>query len=103
MPTNTLGQPIGFPVPGWTARPRPPLTPMTGRTCRSEPRDPARHGADLWRAVSLDRTGANWTYLAYGPFAAEADYRAWLEAMAGKDDPQFQAILDAKTGRAVGV
>ena len=66
-----LGQPIGEPVPGWTARPRPPLTPMQGRTCRTEPLDPARHGADLWQAVSLDRDGRNWTYLAYGPFAAE--------------------------------
>jgi len=101
--TNELGQPIGEPVPGWTGRPRPPLTPMAGRTCRTEPLDPARHGADLWQAVQLDKDGRNWTYLAYGPFAAERDYRAWLDSVAGKDDPQFHAILEAKTGRAVGV
>jgi len=103
MPTNSLGQPIGFPVPGWTARPRPPLTPMTGRSCRSEPLDPARHGADLWQAVSLDPDGRNWTYLPYGPFAAERDYRAWLESVAGKEDPQFHTVIEQATGRAVGV
>jgi len=101
--TNELGQPIGEPVPGWTGRPRPPLTPMVGRTCRTEPLDPARHGADLWQAVRLDTEGRNWTYLAYGPFAAERDYRAWLESVAGKDDPQFHAILEATSGKAVGV
>ena len=43
--TNNLGQPIGFPVPGWQARPQPPRTPMTGRTCDVVPLDPDRHGA----------------------------------------------------------
>ena len=48
--TNALGQPIGFEVPGWTARGAPPSTPMEGRWCRLEPISPARHGAELREA-----------------------------------------------------
>ena len=48
--TNELGQPIGEPVPGWTARPRPPDSPIEGRFCRVERLDPARHAADLHAA-----------------------------------------------------
>ncbi|HKF72098.1 MAG TPA: GNAT family N-acetyltransferase, partial [Stellaceae bacterium] len=61
---NHLGQPIGFPLPGWTARPRPPHTPMEGRLCRVEPVDIDRHAADLHAANLEDREGRNWTYLA---------------------------------------
>jgi hypothetical protein len=52
---NHLGQPIGFPLPEWTARPRPPRTAMEGRYCTVEPVDPARHTADLHAAYLLDQ------------------------------------------------
>ena len=35
--TNDYGQPIGDAVNGWTARERPPRTPIEGRYCRVEP------------------------------------------------------------------
>jgi len=34
---NTLGQPVGAPVTGWTERPRPPRTAIEGRYARIEP------------------------------------------------------------------
>ena len=55
---NELGQPIGFPLPNWTARPRPPRSAMEGRYCRVEPVDPARDAADLYAAYQLDKEGA---------------------------------------------
>ena len=100
---NALGQPVGFPVPGWSPRPRPPRTPIEGRWCRIEPLDPERHAADLFAANAEDREGRMWTYLPYGPFATLDDYRAWAEPMARGDDPLFHAILDARDGRAIGV
>lgn len=100
--TNDLGQPIGFAVPGWTARPLPPRTPMEGRFCRLEPLDPDRHAADLFEANSDDGEARMWTYLPYGPFATPADYRAWMETACLGDDPQFHAVLDGD-GRAVGI
>jgi RimJ/RimL family protein N-acetyltransferase len=101
--SNELGQPIGFPLPGWTARPRPPRSAMEGHFCDVEPIDPARHAADLHAANSLDREGRNWTYLPYGPFARIEEYRLWLNRMSAGDDPLFHAIIERRSGRAVGV
>ncbi|WP_441288377.1 GNAT family N-acetyltransferase [Sorangium sp. KYC3313] len=100
---NSLMQPIGHPLPGWTPRPLPPREILLGRTCRLEPIDPERHAADLHAANLADAEGRGWTYLPYGPFATLADYRAWMDATCLGDDPLFHAIIDATTGRAVGV
>lgn len=99
---NDIGQPVGAPLPTWKACPPPPRTSMTGRTCRLEmlSRD---HLSDLFTAYSLDKKGQIWTYLPCGPFANEADYRAWVEATCFKADPLFHAIIDLKTEKPVGV
>jgi RimJ/RimL family protein N-acetyltransferase len=76
---------------------------MQGRFCRVEPLDPARHADDLFAANSLDKDGRNWTYLFQEPFEDIASYRAWLEQVAKGDDPLFHAIVDLKSGKAVGV
>jgi len=100
---NHLGQPIGFPLPRWTARPRPPRTAMAGRFCVVEPADPASHAADLHAAYLPDEEGRNWTYLPYGPFDRFEDYRAWLERACLGDDPLVHAIIERRSGRAFGV
>ncbi len=100
---NALGQPIGFPVEGWAARPRPPRAAIEGRHCRVEPIDPTRHAADLHAANREDARDRIWSYLPYGPFETLDDYRAWMEATCLGDDPLFHAIVDAKTEKAVGV
>ena len=103
MPTNELGQPVGFPVPGWKEPPRPPRTAMAGRYCRVEPLDPSRHAEDLHRANSLDPSQRNFTYLMSGPFASLAAYRQWMETSCLGDDPLFYAIVDAGSAKAAGV
>ncbi len=100
---NHLGQPVGVEVPGWTPRPRPERAPLAGRFARLEPLDVAAHGDDLWAAFALDVEGRNWTYLPYGPFETSEAFRAWLTGQAAGDDPLFFAIIDATTGRAVGM
>lgn len=100
---NALGQPIGDPVPGWTPPPRPPRVALAGRYCRIEPLEPDRHAADLHTANQADAEERMWTYLAYGPFATLEDYRAWMLDTCAGDDPLFFAIVDAASGRAVGV
>lgn len=100
---NTLGQPVGRPLSGWT----PPLAPsretITGKHCRLEPLSAERHAADLFEANSLDSDGSGWTYLAIGPFTTFDDYKRWVEQVETSDDPLFFAILDLLTGKAVGV
>lgn len=100
---NHLGQPVGPCVPGWEAPPFPSRELMSGRFCRLEALDPARHTEGLLAANGLDERGVNWTYLPYGPFDSSDDYRAWVERVSGVCDPLFYAIVDAVSGCALGV
>jgi RimJ/RimL family protein N-acetyltransferase len=100
---NALGQPVGPPIGSWTSPPFPERVPMHGRSCRVEPLDPAAHAESLFAANALDTGGAMWTYLGYGPFATLDEYTSSLARRAAERDPQFYAIVDQRTGRAVGV
>lgn len=100
---NDLGQPVGFPLPGWSPPPAPTREPMVGRYCRLEPLDPDRHAATLFEAHAADADGRSWTYLAYGPFPTLESYTAWMKKSCLGDDPLFFAIIDAETGLPVGV
>ncbi|OWK37628.1 GNAT family N-acetyltransferase [Fimbriiglobus ruber] len=101
--TNHLGQPVGPLVPDWAPPPLPPREPMEGRFCRVEPLNPDAHAESLHAANQLDTDGRTWTYLGYGPFADFEAYRAWAVASAVSNDPQFFAIVDRSSGRAVGI
>ena len=103
MQHNHLGQPVGDPVPGWTARPLPPRTPMAGRFCSLEPLDPERHSADLFSAFAEDREGRIWTYYNYGPFETVAECRRWAEGQSADSHRLFHAIRDLASGKWVGV
>jgi RimJ/RimL family protein N-acetyltransferase len=100
---NELGQPIGFPVPGWTARPRPPREVMKGRYVRLEPVSVERHADDLFEAFSADAEGRIWTYLPYGPLGSVEELAEWMRKTCLGDDPLFHAIIDKATDKAVGV
>lgn len=100
---NRLGQEIGFPVPDWKPATRPALKLMSGRFCRLEPLDPARHAGDLFAAFALDPAGKNWTYLPYGPFDSLASFSRWIDGVRSASDPLFFAIVSQETGQAVGV
>ena len=100
---NALGQRIGWPVTGWTPPVRPDGQTLTGRTCRIERLDAARHARDLFAANALDKDGRNWTYLSVGPFSQFDEYKAWVEQAAASADPLFYAIIDLDTGKAAGV
>ncbi|MEM7523449.1 MAG: GNAT family protein [Pseudomonadota bacterium] len=95
-------RPLGPPVPGWTARARPPHEIIEGRFARLEPLDPQRHGADLFTAFTADPSGAAWTYRLEEPVADKAAFDGWLAAISTKDDMIYFAYVDAATGRAAG-
>jgi hypothetical protein len=102
---NQFAQPIGAPLPGWSARPFPPRSAMEGRFCRVEPLDPERHTEDLFAANCEATEGRNWTYLPddQGPHPSLDLYRRWAETAASGDDPLWHAIIDDESGPAVGV
>ena len=96
------GQPVGFDVPGWTARPRPGRITLSGRTCRLEPLDPGRHAHHLFTANADDASGRMWTYLPVGPFDDEPTYRTWTEWATASEDPLFFAIVDQHSPLPLG-
>lgn len=99
----TSHQPLGASVPGWTPPPRPAKQPIGGRYCRLEPVEPQLHGPDLFAAQALDRAGAGWTYLPYGPFADLQSYLNWMQSTCLGTDPLFFAIVDQTTDCATGL
>ena len=100
---NLLGQPIGVPVEGWSARQRPQRTSITGRFCRVEPLDADRHAAELYAANSQDGDGRMWTYLPWGPYGAFDDYLAAIAAGLEREDFITYAVIDVASGKAAGV
>ena len=99
---NSMQQPIGEAVENWRAPVAPAVDVMTGRFCRLEPLDVARHAQHLWDANALDKEGRNWTYLLGGPYPSFREYAAWVVDAASTTDPLFFAVVD-RAGRAVGV
>ncbi|MCA0423526.1 MAG: GNAT family N-acetyltransferase [Proteobacteria bacterium] len=85
----------------WTGAKVPDGRVLSGRTCRLERLDPARHGDDLWAAVQ--NHDQLWDYLGYGPFADGAVFRAWLDSRAPLSDPYAYVVIDSQSDRALGV
>jgi len=100
---NELGQPVGVSLENWEARPWPPRTPMVGRYCRLEPLNLEAHAQQLYDAHVKNGDDQYWTYLPYGPYQSFEEYRAWIESVYAQDDPQFFAVIEPQSGRAVGV
>lgn len=87
----------------WQPRPLPPHAALAGRFVTLEPLDAARHADDLWAALHAPPADPQqWQYMAYGPFAARAEFDAWLAGLAAGSDPLFFAVRDHATNRIVG-
>ena len=99
---NSHGQPIGSPVPNWSSPPTPHREPTEGRFCRLEPLTPEKHATDLFEAFTVDGYNSMWTYLSIGPFESAQQLRSWIIPTCTQSDPQFYAILDSRTHKAVG-
>lgn len=101
MPNND--RPIGYPTPDWAPCSPPPATAMQGSYCTLEPLNPAAHAKDLFQAFAQDSSEKNWTYLPYGPFSSEFQFRDWIDEVSAHSDPMFHTIVDNQTHSAVGV
>jgi RimJ/RimL family protein N-acetyltransferase len=92
-------RPVGLAVDP-TPAPRPSPVKLAGRYGSVVRLDPRRDAGGLWQAVRADCNV--WTYLAYGPFAAESQFADWLAEREKLDDPYSYAVLDPG-GHAVGI
>jgi RimJ/RimL family protein N-acetyltransferase len=100
---NQLKQPIGAALTDWTPVLAPPRTSMEGKFCRLEPLQVDTHAQDLFDAFVQDTEGRNWTYLPHGPFCEFIEFEKWMQGVCAHDQALFHAIVDLKTGRAVGI
>ena len=62
-----------------------------------------RHAAELYAANSEDREGRMWTYLPWGPYGRFDDYLAAVKAGLLREDFLTHSVIDAVSGKAVGV
>ena len=92
-------RPVGSPVDAKPA-PRPGAVKLAGRYGSVVRLDAGRDAGSLWQAVRADDNV--WTYLAYGPFAAESQFADWLAERETLKDPYSYAVLD-RGGSAVGI
>ena len=99
--TSTATLPVGIEL-DTTPGERPGRVTLEGRFVDLVPFDLAAHGRDLYDASSGPENDGLWPYLWQGPFADYESFSAHYAEAAKKDDPLLFAILDRKTGRAVG-
>ncbi len=92
---------IGPPVDPAPAR-RPERRAFDGAFVRLEPLG-AQHARDLYEATHGPDRDSLWRYMFVGPFADFASFETWRVKAAQADDPLAWAVIDKKTGRAVGV
>lgn len=76
---NEFGQPVGDPVPGWTARPHPAPVTLTGRYAVVEPLR-VHHAEELYAALAGPEDRDLWTYRATEPPADVPGMAALIEA-----------------------
>jgi RimJ/RimL family protein N-acetyltransferase len=76
---------------------------LVGARVRLEPVDPSAHAAALFAAAHDGADPHLWHFLPYGPFAAEAELREWLETAAASRDPLFLTVVDAEADAPAGV
>jgi RimJ/RimL family protein N-acetyltransferase len=92
-------RPVGSPVDP-TPAPRPGPVKLAGRYGSVVRLDPRRDAGSLWQVLRGD--DGVWTYMSYGPFAAESQFADWLAGRENLDDPYSYAVLD-RAANAVGI
>lgn len=97
----TTGLPIGREVVSTPAR-WPEARVLSGHIVRLEFLNPAQHGDDLWQAVGGVNHAALWLYMSDGPFPERSEFDARLTNAAEQQDPVFYAIVQQRTGIALG-
>ena len=92
--------PVGSEVDPSSAE-RPQRIRIEGRLVTLEPLSPA-HADTLWQATGDEHGRDLWTYLSDGPYEHRAAFDAAIEAKSASTDPLYYAIVDKRSGAAVG-
>ena len=93
---NEHGQPVGDDLASELPTGPPESSPIVGRWCSLSTLRPADHAVALHGAFCAASDDREWTYLPYGPFAAQQDFDAWASSTEGSNDPLFFAVDDGQ-------
>ncbi len=82
--------------------PTPARCRLEGRLVTLEPLDAAAHAQSLYDGTHGKGEDDLWRYMGDGPYANRNDFEAALRQKAISEDPLFFAIVDRRSGLAVG-
>lgn len=100
---NEFNQIVGYPISNWQAAKRPANECLYGKYCYLEPVDVNKHATNLYEALAIDNAGESWTYLPYGPFNTQIDFKTWLQTVTSEKDIFLYAILNIHTQLPMGL
>ena len=83
--------------------PHPKGISLIGKTLSLVPLKSNEHCDDLYSSQSIDKEGANWIYLPYGPFKNKNTYLRWLKEIENNDDTVFFAAIRKLDNKAIGI
>ncbi len=90
------------PAAVWTAAPRPARAALDGRFVTLAPLAPT-HADDLYEASHGEERAELWRHMFVGPFADLGSFRADIAEKSANEDQLFFAVIDKRSGRAVGL
>jgi RimJ/RimL family protein N-acetyltransferase len=99
---NQHGQTVNDIVPDWKCARALTRTPLVGQYCRLEPLDAERHAADLYEAYALG-DDSDWTWLVSTQPVSVEDTAEWVLGKVLDDELVPYAVIDLRTGQAVGL
>ena len=83
--------------------PHPKGISLIGKTLSLVPLKSNEHCDDLYSSQLIDKEGANWIYLPYGPFKNKKTYLSWLKEIENNDDTVFFAAIRKLDNKAIGI
>jgi RimJ/RimL family protein N-acetyltransferase len=103
-PKHVRAAPVGPIVEPLPSGRVPARVPMQGAYARLEPVEVGAHAESLYRlSHARPEDAVLWTYLAYGPFADQGAFAAWLAERVRSSDPLFFALVEQASGTAAGM
>jgi RimJ/RimL family protein N-acetyltransferase len=99
--TDPSNLPVG-PTTDPTPAKRPERVVLHGRLLDLVPIDPVAHRESLFQLTCGTDEEYLWTYLLRGPFTDSRGFDSYLQQLAASEDPMCFAVVERRSGRAVG-
>jgi len=103
MPTNTFGQCVGEPLPGFIGCPFPPSSPLDGGYTILEPLNVEAHASALYTSFCLSPDDRDWTYLFFDRPPDLNSFIEWLNLLAADSTLIVMVVHDKSLSLPTGL